>query len=223
MEEFRQKITELLEEEKKEECYSYVMGLLASDQISVVDLYSQILTPVLNTWQCKLDDKNVCIWKEHIRTAIVRTIVESAYPYVIRERKKLDLKSAGTAVVLCPPEEYHDLGARMVADIFTILGCESIFVGQNTPYQDFYNAIHVIRPRFIAISVSNYYNLIATRNIIKEIKLTVDHPITIIVGGNAFYNDEEKYKKVGADYLSHSYEDIKTILEKEVGKDETGI
>lgn len=223
MEEIKKQITALLEEENKEACYQYVMGKLAAGEIDVMTLYGEILTPILNTWQCSLDDKNICIWKEHVRTAIVRTIVESCYPYVIRMRDQRNTPKKATAVVICPPEEYHDLGARMVADIFTILGCNSVFVGQNTPYEDFYNAIHGIRPQFVAISVSNYYNLVATRKIIDELRLTVDYPITIMVGGGAFYLDPEKYKKVGADYLSTSFEDIEKIIEKGVKADETGI
>ncbi len=216
MEEIKNYLVELLEAEDKEACYSYTMGLLKEDKIDVIELYSKVLTPILNNWECKLKDKNICIWKEHVRTAIVRTIVESCYPYIIQKRNDLQPIQKGTAVVMCPPEEYHDLGARMVADFLTVMGYESIFVGQNTPYKDFMNAIYTIEPSVIAISVGNYYNLVATKKIIQEIRETVNNPIHIIVGGVAFNGKQEIAEKIGADYLSKSFDDLKNILEKEV-------
>ena len=95
----------LLEAENKQDAVQYAFDLLDSGKMDVKTLYTQVLTPALNQMQCKLDDKNMCIWKEHVRTAIVRTIVECCYPYVIKEREKLGLIQNKTATILCPPEE----------------------------------------------------------------------------------------------------------------------
>jgi len=208
----------LLEEEKKEEAFSFVMDLLKNKKIDIIELYTNILAPSLNNMECKLEDKNICIWKEHVRTAIIRTIVESCFPYVIEKREELNYPKVVTAVVLCPPEEYHDLGARMVADFFTICGYHSIFVGSNTPYHDFYNAIEVINPDIIAISVSNYYNLVLTKKIIGDLKKVDRCSFKIIVGGYAFNKNVENYKAVGADYYANTYFDIEKICRNEVGK-----
>jgi len=204
------------EEENKEEAVKYIIDKLQSKEIEVIDLYSKVLTPMLNNMTCKLADKRICIWKEHVKTAIVRTIVENCYPYVISKRDELNYLKKGIAAVLCPPEEYHDLGARMVADFFTIGGYDAIFVGSNTPYQDFYNAIHVIRPEVVAISVSNYYNLVAAKKMIEELKKALDYPVKIVVGGYAFHDSDEKYKLIGADYLARTYEDILKLAESGV-------
>ena len=205
------------DEENKEKAVKYIMEKLESKQIDVITLYSKILTPLLNNLQCDLDDKKICIWKEHIKTGIVRTIVECAYPYVIEMRDSLNKKKKGTAAVLCPPEEYHDLGARMVADFFTISGYNTIFVGSNTPYRDFYNAVDYIKPDIVAISVSNYYHLVAAKRMVEDLKKAVNGKLKIVVGGYAFAGDEEnKIKQVGADYFAKSYEDILNIDNEEV-------
>lgn len=201
------------EEENKEEAVKYILSKLQAKEIDVIDLYSNILTPLLNNMQCKLADKRICIWKEHVKTAIVRTIVECCYPFVIQKRDELHIPKKGVAAILCPPDEYHDLGARMVADFFTIGGYEAIFVGSNTPYKDFYNAIDVIKPEVVAISVSNYYNLVAAKRMIEEIKNAVVQPLKVIVGGYAFHDDDKKFKMVGADYYAKTYEDIMRIAD----------
>lgn len=213
-----EKFIRLLEEEKKEEALSFIMELLKNKEIDIIDLYTNILAPSLNNMECKLADQNICIWKEHVRTAIIRTIVENCFPYVIEKKKELNYANQGTAVVLCPPEEYHDLGARMVADFFTICGYHSIFVGSNTPYQDFYNAIEVIHPDVVAISVSNYYNLVSTKKIISDLKKVDSCSFKIIVGGYAFNRNTENYKMVGADYYANTYLDIEKIVRNEVLK-----
>ena len=131
----------------------------------------------------------------------------------MKKRDSLGAKKDLTAVVICPPEEYHDLGARMVVDFFTICGCHSVFVGSNTPYQDFYNAIDIIRPDIVAVSVSNYYNLVVTKKIITDVKAAMNYPVKIVVGGSAFMLEDDKYKVIGADYLAKTFDDIKMIVE----------
>ena len=208
----------LLEDESKEEALLFILHLLENKEVDVIDIYTNILAPALNKMECKVADKNICIWKEHVRTAIVRTIVECCFPYVLEKKKELNYSAGGTAVVLCPPEEYHDLGARMTADFFTICGYNAIFVGSNTPYNDFKNAIDAIHPNIVAISVSNYYNLVCTKKIIEDLRKVNHNPLKIIVGGHAFNTNTDNYKLVGADYYANSYFDIEKIARNEVGK-----
>lgn len=204
------------EAEDKEGAVKFILEKLDSGELDVLKLYTDILTPALNFLECSVEDKNVCIWKEHVKTAITRTIVECCYPYILKKRDNAGVPHKGKAVVLCPPEEYHDLGARMAADMFTVCGYDTIYVGSNTPYNDFYNALHVIKPDVVAISVSNYYNIVVTKKIISDIKDKIDYPVKVIVGGYAFSRDPEKYKVVGAQYCALSLWDIPEILGCEV-------
>lgn len=208
----------LLEAERKDEAIEYALHLLESKEMDVVELYTQILTPALNHMVCDLADQSICIWKEHVRTAIVRTIVECCYPFVLEKRKQVNYSPKGTAIVMCPPEEYHDLGARMAADFYTISGYNTIFVGSNTPYQDFYNAIDMIKPDVLAISVSNYYNLLATKRIIEELKNKKHVTFPIVAGGHAFDQKPENCRKVGADRYVQTFEDIVELSESGVAE-----
>ena len=216
MTKYQSEFSALLEQENKQGAVEYAIELIQSSKMSVIELYSEVLTPSLNNMQCSLQNKNMCVWKEHVRTAIVRTIVECCYPYVIKERDKLSKITRGTAVVICPPEEYHDLGARIVADYLSICGFDVVFVGSNTPFDDFYNAVDIINPKIIAISVSNYYNLVATKKIIADLRKKIKNKAKIIVGGYAFLDSLEKVNMVDADYYSETFDDIKAIAENEV-------
>ncbi len=216
MDERRLLFEQYLNLENKEKAVSYCIELLKEKKTDVVSLYETILTPGLNQQVCGEADQQICIWKEHIKTAIVRTIVECSYPYVMEERKIKNTINKITAVIVCPSEEYHDLGARMVADFFTICGCNTIFVGSNTPFNNFFNALNRLRPEIVAISVSDYYNLVATKKMIEKIRSVMGYSVTIVAGGNAFENDRNKAVSLGADYFTQSFQDIEDIVKIEV-------
>jgi methanogenic corrinoid protein MtbC1 len=216
MNNYSEKFKQILESENKEQAVNFAMGLIKNNELDIIELYSNILKPALNNMQCSLADKDLCVWKEHVRTAIVRTIVECCYPYVIAKRDKECIQKRGKVIILCPPEEYHDLGARMITDYFTICGYDAVFVGNNTPYDNFYNAADKINPDIIAISVSNYYNLVVTKKIIEGLRGKIDKKTKIVVGGYAFSKDSKNISIVGADYYTDTFEDIKRVAEKEM-------
>lgn len=205
---------ELLEAEDKPKAVRYALNLLDSGEMDVVSLYTKILTPSLNEMQCRLTDKRICIWKEHVRTAIVRTIVECCYAYVIKELDAAGVVQNHTAVVICPPEENHDMGARMVADYFTLCGWNTVFVGSNTPYEDFLNASSIIRPDIIAISIHNYYTIVEARKIIADLRTKMGDSLKIVVGGYAVRESTGNFATLGADYHVETFEDIRKITNK---------
>lgn len=214
MNKYTEEFIQILETENKEEAVKFALDLLKNQKTDIVELYSDILTPALNNMQCFLVDKDLCVWKEHVWTAIVRTIVECCYPYVVAKRDEEVVVKRGKVILLCPPEEFHDLGARMVADFFTICGYDATFIGNNTPYDDFYNAADRINPDIIAISVSNFYNLVVTKKIIEDLRKKIGNKTKIVVGGYAFSRDSKNISLVGADCYVDTFADIKEMAEK---------
>lgn len=212
MENVRMKFISYLEDENKEKAVLFLLDTLSKKEIDVIKLYSRVLIPMISELSCKLDDNNICIWKEHVRTAIVRTAVECCYPFVVEKRNQLKHGASGKAVVICPPEEYQDLRARMTADFLTIVGYDAIFVGGNTPYQDFYNAVDTERPDIVVICVENYYNLFSAKKIITELRASLDFPLQILASGSALCEGGGQCEKIGADYVINSFEDIEQVL-----------
>ena len=97
-------------------------------------------------------------------------MIENCYPFVVHERdQKYHSPARGKVIVVCPTEELHEIGARMVVDFFTLCGYTTTFIGANTPQDEIVSAIQVLKPVYIAISITNYYNLIAARNAVELI------------------------------------------------------
>ncbi|MFA9397241.1 MAG: B12-binding domain-containing protein [Clostridiaceae bacterium] len=204
----------LLYEEKKFQSLNLVLEKLKKEYIGIVDLYSNILSPALNNMIC-VGSKESCIWKEHIRSSIIRTIIENCYPYVINEKtNKYKLSNMGKVLVICPPEEYHELGARMATDFFELAGYDPVFIGANTPKKDFIDSINVLDPKYIFIRVTNTYNLFSTKDTINKIK-SINPQVKILVGGYAFDINKELYKEVSANYYIKDFQDILNLSKED--------
>jgi MerR family transcriptional regulator, light-induced transcriptional regulator len=212
---FYKEFIEHLQQADKEWCVDRIMLMLSTGGIDIATLYNDILTPALNGVELGSVDEGLKIWKEHERTAIVRTIIENCYSYVIKERRKGHGSSVGERVVIfCPTEELHEMGARMVADFFTLCGFEVTFIGANTPLSDILVGIGSIKPKYVALSVTNHYNLVAAGKAIESIvKLRKDMGLgfEIIVGGRAFERNKELVSQMGADMHLSSLEEISKI------------
>lgn len=200
-----------LETENKIASVNYAIEKIKTGEISIVDLYEHVLAPALNNRSYSLKDNRLYIWREHIRSSIVRTIIECCYPYIIEEKVRRAVVEKGERVVIiCPSEEYHELGARIGADYFTLAGYETIFVGSNTPEEDFLLGLEALKPEYVVVSVSNYYNLISAKKLTDKIKKV--HPsIIVIAAGQAFKDHKENYKKIGADIFVDTYEDVAAL------------
>jgi MerR family transcriptional regulator, light-induced transcriptional regulator len=207
MNEYAAEFNRIIETENREESLKFIREILENRKLSVIEVYEQILTPSLNSMESTGNEK-VDIWKEHIRTSIIRTIIENSYPYVIRERdEKYGVRNGKKIAVICPIDEYHELGARMITDYFVMLGYDAIYVGSNTPKEVFISGLKTQKLDYIAISISNPYHLISARNTIARIR-EEDKNIKIIVGGNALKKLGEKTEILKADYYLTTFDDI---------------
>ncbi|RQD79694.1 MAG: cobalamin B12-binding domain-containing protein [Methanocalculus sp. MSAO_Arc1] len=90
-----------------------------------------------------------------------------------------------SVIVACVADEYHQLGARMVADLFELNGWRGYFLGASTPVQDLLSMIDEKKPDIVALSLSIYFNLHILMETLDRIKK--EHPdLPILVGGQAF-------------------------------------
>ena len=118
------------------------MELLENKEISIIELYENVLTMALYDIDCQEGDIE-CIWKEHVQTSIVRTIVELVYPYVLKEKEET---KKDKVLVVCPTEEHHEIGAKMAHDFFLLQGYDSTFIGANTPLTVILAACEFVKP-----------------------------------------------------------------------------
>lgn len=218
MENLYRELLVVLKSEDKEKALNLCVQALEKRSINVIDLYNYVLAPALNNIVDEFHEDDTLIWKEHVRSGIIRTIIENCYPYVIQEQKRQMKSNKGNVIVMCPRFEDHEIGARMATDFFTIAGYNSVFIGGNTPEQTMLKAVEDIKPKYISMSVTNYYNLIAAKKTIDLIKSSFDENIKILVGGYAFTSQPDYYKDIGGDLLINSFQDVLELDQGECSK-----
>lgn len=203
---------EYFEKNDKDACVQLVTEGLSEGLFTLPELYEDILAPALFTIdECQNEDKG-CIWDEHVKTGIVKTVIESIYPQVIEMKNKKS--PTGKKILLaCPERELHDVGLRMMADLFSLEGYDVVFIGANTPRDQVSIAIQIEKPKYIAISVTDHYHLSETKKLIEEIRNDHGNEITVILGGRAIKNNRELFNTLGGDLFMDSYADIKNLKE----------
>jgi MerR family transcriptional regulator, light-induced transcriptional regulator len=207
------KFNQFMEQSNKEACLDLVIQTLRNDQIDIVTLYIQVLSSAL-TQPVKLSSgEPIGIWEEHVRTSIVRTIIENCFPFVVKERdQKYHSPSRGKVIVVCPTEELHEIGPRMVVDFFTLCGFAVTFIGANTPQDEIVDAIEYVKPVYVAISITNYYNLVAARYAVQRIcsqKGALN--FKVILGGLACRYHPDICREMGADMVMNTFEEIQKL------------
>lgn len=205
---------------EKDEAIGYCMQLLEEGKVTIAELYEEILAPALNRITILRAEEDSLIWQEHAMTAIVRSIIECARPYVLKEKAFNNAGSGGRVILVCPEDEYHELGIRMGQDFFTIANYEAVFVGGNTPRENIVSAVQMLNPDLVDIGVSNFLNLVTLKKIILELREKISPNIKIAVSGSAFQRTGKNAADFGADIIINSFADILAFGR---ANDETGI
>lgn len=201
------RLIEMLDKEDKAGAVEYALNLLKTG-MSPSDLFQWLLTPALSHWVCPVSDKEACIWKEHARTAIVRTMLEAAYP-AVSQAKKAVVPVGKSVVVVCPSEEYHEIGPLIVANYFELAGFDARYIGANTPKDDILSAIKILKPDYLALSVTSFYNVVQTKKTLEEVRQRFPN-VKILIGGTAFLHEGNRLSVPHDAYMT-SLQDILTL------------
>ena len=191
-----------LDNELKDDCLLLIIELFENGA-TIKEIYDNYLIPALARYECNSSVEEICIWKEHARTSIIRTILESTYPYLIKQKNKTINKRI---LIACPQLEYHEIGAIIATNYFILEGFDAKYIGANTPSEQIISALKILKPDYIALSITNYYNMVATKKLTEKIKLEYPN-IKIIIGGQAARN-ETTLSQLNYDYLIQTHEDI---------------
>lgn len=200
--------SDALERMDKPLCVRLALQMLQLKEQDIVSLYTQVLAPTLNNMTDSSENQPASIWREHIRSSIIRTIIECCYPYVLAEAEANGvLPDRGKVVIVSPTDEYHELGARMGSDFFHLCGYETIFVGSNTPGAEMIKGLEQENPDYVVINAVNFYNVFKVQKIVAEIKAAMPG-LKILASGYAFRQDPDLHRKIGAISVIQTIDDI---------------
>jgi len=163
----------------RKDCSKIAIEKLLSDP-SVINLYEELLKPALYSVGKLWENNKISVATEHLATFISEAILNESYDQVIS-----DIRIGKKVVVACVEKEYHQVGIKMVANVFENNGWDALFLGANVPVTELIIFIKSENPDMLALSLSIYFHLPTLKDMLKLIRLEFPE-LPVIVGGQAF-------------------------------------
>jgi methanogenic corrinoid protein MtbC1 len=146
----------------------------------------------------------ITVAHEHLATAAVARLLSALpLPDVPEDRRK------GRAVVAATANEYHEMGAWLVADALEQDGWTVRFLGANTPVPQLAGLVAEEQPELLALSATMPFNLCHVETSIREIRALPDGKRSrILVGGLAFMGEAGLHRRLGADAMAQDCREV---------------
>lgn len=169
--------------------------LKADSQKNLKSLYLEMIQPAMYEVGALWEKGEVSVAQEHLCSALVNRIMAVTVPRFIPDESSLC-----RAVVTAAPNEFHEIGTRMVADLLELDGWEVDYLGANTPSADLVRHLLERKPFLLAISVSMPFNIDAAHEMIAAVRATPElQGLRIMVGGRLFQSAPELWRALEAD------------------------
>lgn len=176
----------------------------------IASFYGQILQPVMYEVGMLWEEGILSVAQEHLASAIVGRIMAFINTTAIKATN-----NKGKVVVTASPNEFHEIGAWMIADILESEGWNVRYLGANTPQKDLLQFLLSFRPAILAISITMPFNIEKVKEIIDAIrKDKVFENMKIIVGGRIFNEHPALWQTIGADGFAVNIEDAKKLVQQ---------
>lgn len=182
----------LLAFKRKESCKLILEAV--SRGVSLRDIYLEVFQPVQHEVGYLWQINQISVATEHYCTATTQWVMSQLYPMILSDSEpKYRMIAASVS------GELHEIGIRMVADLFEIEGWDAMYLGANMPIPGMMTAIEEFEPHLLAFSVTLPYHVAVLHNLITEIRrqYSVDE-LPILVGGIPFNQDEDLWRRIGA-------------------------
>lgn len=192
---------------KRHQASQLILSLVKKG-IPIKTIYLEVLQKVQYEVGHLWYTNKVSIAQEHYVTSLIQLVISLLYPYILNQEPNNKLLLGA-----CVKGESHEIGLRMLTDIFEIEGWDTWFAGANLPDQEIIKMIEEKKPTVIALSATVIFHLDELTKLIQKIRATgITTPI--IVGGYPFNNDKTLWKKVGADGWAIDPEDALKLADR---------
>jgi len=169
--------------------------------VSVEEVYMRVLTPAMVRVGQLWAAGEVSVAEEHLATAITRHVMA-----LLKDKLPTGQPRGLRAVAAGPPGELHELGLRMVADLFESAGWEVDYLGPNTPTDALLGFMTKQRPHLLLLAVGAESGLRPCADVIAAVRAARDvlGRVLVGVGGPAFEGRETAWREMGADFSAYS-------------------
>jgi len=166
--------------------------------MSIEDIYINVFQDVMyevgNLWH----QNKISVDNEHYCTSVTQMAIAQFYSMIF-DRPRNGRK----VLTCCVGSELHEMGIRMVSDLFEYDGWDSHYLGAAVPKEAILKSIEEFKPELVCLSVTMPHHLHLCRDIVKGIKESYPD-MHIAVGGQAILKSGLLWKKWKVEYSSES-------------------
>ena len=173
--------------------------------IALDDIYVEILSESMKRVGELWHTAEITVDTEHYCTSVTQMAMAQMYDLLFDGERK-----NRTILSVCPGMELHEMGARIVTDLFENHGWDSIFLSAAVPVDYILESVRENHPDLVTLSVSMPQHLMDCEKAVREIKQEFPD-IKIAVGGKAFESTNDIWKKWPVDIYTT---DARTLLER---------
>ena len=176
----------------------------ADQGIDLDDIYVEILSESMKRVGELWHTAEITVDTEHYCTSVTQMAMAQMYDMLFDGERK-----DKTILSVCPGMELHEMGARIVTDLFENHGWDSIFLGAAVPVDYIIDSVKENQPDLVTLSVSMPQHLMDCEKAVREIKQKFPN-VKVAVGGKAFESTDDIWKKWPIDIYSKDARELLT-------------
>ncbi len=163
--------------------------------VDIESIYLHVIQPTQQELGRLWETGKISVAQEHYCTAATQFVMSQLQPYFFR-----DHSSGKTLVATCVGDELHEVGLRIVADLFEVSGWNSVYLGANVPAESIAQSIIANGAQVLAISTTMTQHLFKLADVVSVVRANPGcENVKVVVGGYPFNVDPFLWKRVGAD------------------------
>ena len=167
---------------------------------TIAEVYEGILAPAQARLGRMWHRGEISVADEHFGCATTQSVMS-----LLRPRFAKVKPNGRTLVATSTPGDLHEIGLRMVTDLFEIDGWNVIYLGANTPTTDLIELLDRRRPDLLALSVSTGLTLRDAGELLESIRDTSSiAEMKVLIGGPPFRFATDLWQELGADGCANS-------------------
>ena len=146
-------------------------------QIDLVDLFEHVITPAAQHVGELWHQSRITVADEHFVTQLNQKLIA-----VAGTLRPAPQSNAERIVLACPPDELHDTGLRMLAQLLTSHGYDVSMLGASTPVASLVDYVRKSQPLAVGLSIASPLAIGSLATAVTALREAVGE-IAIFVGG----------------------------------------
>lgn len=176
---------------------------------SVKDAYLNVLIPAQREVGRMWHAGDLGIAEEHVITMTTQRAMA-----LLCERGRTSARKDQTVVLGCVAGNVHALGICAISDFFEMEGWRAVNLGPDVPSEEIARSVQLFDADVLLLSAALAPHLKAAQQAIARVRNLEQRNVKIIVGGSAFEEVPDLWRKVGADGYSARVEDIEPLASR---------